>query len=161
MSKQSLTTDFSANGKASLLLDYAAAEVRNGARVVHHSGHFLALVPYWATWPFETLVLPTHRHIPHIAALTDDERSELAETVRAVACRCATGPPQERSTKTHNSFDNLFECSFPYSMGLYQAPTLNAPEADVAQLHLSFKPPLLRSASVRKFLVGCVRLASP
>ncbi|GAA5888662.1 hypothetical protein JCM16303_000885 [Sporobolomyces ruberrimus] len=150
------------NGLASLLLTYASTELStykkdpNGAdsRVVHVGEHFLALVPYWASWPFEIMVLPYRRHIPSIAYLEQGEKEDLARMLGVVGRR----------------FDNLFECSFAYSMGLYQAPVhspsstskeeeLSNPasqetEASYCQMHLGFYPPLLRSSTVKKYLVG-------
>ncbi|ORY54478.1 galactose-1-phosphate uridylyltransferase [Leucosporidium creatinivorum] len=149
-----------ANGKPSLLLNYAASELAKhqtgdeDSRVILVGKHFIALVPFWASWPFETMVLPFQRHIPSLAALTEEEATDLASTLGAVSRR----------------MDNLFECSFGYSMGVYQAPVHrpSAAELDVnataaeeaddwaayAQLHVGFYPPLLRSSTVKKFLVG-------
>ncbi|GAA5986995.1 hypothetical protein JCM11641_004413 [Rhodosporidiobolus odoratus] len=148
------------NSLPSLLLTYVAAELAShrsspdDSRVIYLSEHFVALVPYWASWPFEVLVVPFRRHIPSIAYLSAEEKADFAKTLVRVGTR----------------YDNLFECSFPYSLGLYQAPTfssslsqegegeLNDPDsqedAAYAQLHVGFYPPLLRSATVRKFLVG-------
>ncbi len=134
-----------------LLLDYAALEVSVGERVVVANEHWVALVPYWATWPFETLLLP-RRHVLRLPDLTDAERDALAAILKQLLTR----------------YDNLFEVSFPYSMGWHGAPT--GPEDTVAnfpeswqlshwQLHAHFYPPLLRSATVRKFLVGYELLA--
>ncbi|GAA5895034.1 hypothetical protein JCM5296_000942 [Sporobolomyces johnsonii] len=144
------------NSLPSLLLTYAATEIAtyrvdpNGkdSRVVHLGEHFVALVPYWASWPFEVVVIPFRRHIPSLAYLNDEEKSDLARMLGAVGRR----------------YDNLFESSFAYSMGVYQAPVhraavdLSDPDSDeaaaYAQLHVGFYPPLLRSSTVRKFLVG-------
>ncbi|GAA5822547.1 hypothetical protein JCM5353_005476 [Sporobolomyces roseus] len=146
------------NSLPSLLLTYAATELRTyqsspnspDSRVVHLGEHFLAVVPYWASWPFEIMVLPYRRHIPSIAYLKQEEKEDLAKMLGAVGRR----------------FDNLFECSFAYSMGVYQAPVhsflteseLPDPNSDndaaFAQLHIGFYPPLLRSSTVKKYLVG-------
>ncbi|GAA6017899.1 hypothetical protein JCM10207_003492 [Rhodosporidiobolus poonsookiae] len=143
------------NALPSLLLTYAATELAlhrsdpESSRVVYLGEHFLAVVPYWASWPFEVLVVPFRRHIPSLAYLKDDEKLDFASTLVHVARR----------------YDNLFETSFPYSLGVYQAPVFSAADdlsvtgtdasdAAFAQLHVGFYPPLLRSASVRKFLVG-------
>ncbi|BGP20343.1 hypothetical protein JCM10213_001604 [Rhodosporidiobolus nylandii] len=146
------------NSLPSLLLTYAASELASyrsdpaSSRVIYLSEHFVAMVPYWASWPFEVLVVPFRRHIPSIAYLTDEEKADFAKTLVRVGTR----------------YDNLFECSFPYSLGLYQAPVFSssleasgelrnpqsAEDAAYAQLHVGFYPPLLRSATVRKFLVG-------
>ncbi|WVQ99780.1 galactose-1-phosphate uridylyltransferase [Kwoniella sp. CBS 9459] len=123
-----------------LLLDYAAAELKAQERVVsvHESG-WLAVVPFWASWPFEVLIIPSKRHIPSLLQMTSEERLGLASIMKDVLGR----------------YDNLFSCPFPYSMGLHQSPLPPAdPSSDPAQLHLHFYPPLLRSATIRKFMVG-------
>jgi UDPglucose--hexose-1-phosphate uridylyltransferase len=99
----------------------------------------VSLVPYWAVWPFETMILSIHRHIPSLTHLTSEERLDLASILRKTTCR----------------MDNLFRCSFAYSMGIYQCPVEGDKENEpISQLFISFYPPLLRSASVKKFLVG-------
>jgi len=129
-----------------LLLDYAAAELSERSRIVVEGEHWFAVVPFWALWPFETLLLPKYDHIPRLASLPDGHRLDLAETLRQLLVR----------------YDNLFQCSFPYSMGWHGAPFLPAlgenPETSW-QLHAHFYPPLLRSSSVKKFLVGYEMLA--
>lgn len=137
--------------RSPLLLDYARLEASLGERVVVANGHWLAVVPFWAIWPFETLLLP-RRHVLRLPDLTDVERDALAAIIKQLLIR----------------YDNLFEVSFPYSMGWHGAPT--GAENAVAnfseswqlshwQLHAHFYPPLLRSATVRKFLVGYELLA--
>ena len=103
--------------------------------------HWLAVVPYWAAWPFETLLLPK-AHVLRITDLTDAQRSDLALALKKLTSR----------------YDNLFQCSFPYSMGWHGAP-FNGEENQHWQLHAHFYPPLLRSATVRKFMVGYEMLA--
>ncbi|KZT54586.1 galactose-1-phosphate uridyl transferase [Calocera cornea HHB12733] len=145
-------------GKPCLLCEYGHFERGSGERVVLEEGPWVALVPWWAVWPYEVMrasiphsrspsqaqvkntVLPTNRHITSLLDLTPDERSSLSRAL-------------SRLTK---KYDNLFLCSFAYSMGIHQRPTPAAldDEAEAAHLHLHFDPPLLRSASVRKFLVG-------
>lgn len=119
-----------------LLVDYLKNELQIGTRIVVEEEHWVALVPYWATWPFETLLLP-RRHVARINDLDGPERDNLALTLKRLLTR----------------YDNLFETSFPYSMGWHGAPS---GEGDVShwQLHAHFYPPLLRSASVKKFMVG-------
>ncbi len=123
-----------------LLHDYAEAEAADGARVVETNNDWLAVVPYWALWPFELMILP-RRPVPHLAALGDTEKQSLAGLLKRALTR----------------YDNLFETSFPYSMGWHQAPGA-APGMDDSrdhwQLHAHFYPPLLRSATVKKFMVG-------
>ena len=104
---------------------------------------FVALVPFWAVWPFETLVV-SRRPVPSLGELTDDERDGLADVVKRLTTR----------------YDNLFEVSFPYSAGLHQAPTDGVAHPEW-HLHMHFYPPLLRSATVRKFLVGYEMLGEP
>jgi len=128
-----------------LLLDYADAELADGARTVDSNDHWLAVVPYWAAWPFEVLLLP-RRHVRHLGELKAAEHQSLAEILKRFLIR----------------YDNLFETSFPYSMGWHQAPGELAATGgtnDHWQLHAHFYPPLLRSATVRKFMVGYEMLA--
>ncbi len=127
-----------------LLLDYAAQEIADDARTVVMNEHWLAVVPYWAVWPFETLLLP-RRHVSRLTELTGDERDQLANILKQLTTR----------------YDNLFEVSFPYSMGWHGAPTGDLISEDHRhwQLHAHFYPPLLRSATVRKFMVGYEMLA--
>ena len=124
-----------------LLLDYAEQEATRGERVVAENENWLAVVPYWALWPFETLVLPK-RHLASLNALSAAQRSGLATILKRLLV----------------AYDNLFECSFPYSMGWHGTPH-RADSDQYWQLHAHFYPPLLRSASVRKFMVGYEMLA--
>ncbi len=126
-----------------LLADYLAEEQRRGERIVAAGSHFTALVPYWAVWPFETMIV-AHRAIARLTDLTPAETTSLSEVIRAVTIR----------------YDNLFEISFPYSMGFHQAPADDRPHPEWV-LHAHFYPPLLRSATVRKFMVGFEMLAMP
>ena len=127
-----------------LLLDYVQEETRRGERTVVENDGWLAVVPYWATWPFETLLLPK-RHILRLPDLHADECDSLASILRRLLIR----------------YDNLFETSFPYSMGWHGAPFEIAQAEHAAQgscqhwqLHAHLYPPLLRSATVRKHMVG-------
>ena len=124
-----------------LLADYLEMEIAGGERLVLQNGDWLALVPFWATWPFETLLLP-RRPVRRLVDLGDGERTSLAHALKRLLTR----------------YDNLFETSFPYSMGWHGAPT---DEGDYPhwQLHAHFFPPLLRSATVKKFMVGYEMLA--
>ena len=126
---------------APLLVDYAQAEAAKGERVVVENESWLAVAPYWAIWPFEVLLMP-RRHVLRLPDLQEAERDRLADILKRLLTR----------------YDNLFEMSFPYSMGWHGAPT---DEGDYPhwQLHAHFYPPLLRSASVRKFMVGYEMLA--
>ncbi|ACB35506.1 galactose-1-phosphate uridylyltransferase [Leptothrix cholodnii SP-6] len=131
---------FAQHGRA-LLLDYAEREAAAGARVVVETPHWLAVVPYWATWPFETLLLPRFA-VQQLPQLNAEQRADLAVALKKLTSR----------------YDNLFQCSFPYSMGWHGAP-FDGSSAEPWQLHAHFYPPLLRSATVRKFMVGFEMLA--
>lgn len=124
-----------------LLVDYANLEAARNERVVVENDHWLAVVPYWAIWPFEILLMP-RRHVLRLPDLSNDERNALAEVLKRLLTK----------------YDNLFEVSFPYSMGWHGAPTDNG-DYTYWQLHAHFYPPLLRSATVKKFLVGYEMLA--
>jgi UDPglucose--hexose-1-phosphate uridylyltransferase len=133
---------FEKNGKP-LLLAYIQEEERRAERQVIRGEHFSAVVPFWAVWPFEILVC-AHRAAANLIDLTAEELASLADVIRQVATR----------------YDNLFEISFPYSMGFHPAPTDGLPHPEWV-LHAHFYPPLLRSATVRKFMVGYELLAMP
>jgi UDPglucose--hexose-1-phosphate uridylyltransferase len=125
-----------------LLIDYAAYESQNRERVVVENDLWVAAVPYWAVWPFETLLVP-RRHVSHLPALQDNERDSLARIFKQLLIK----------------YDNLFETSFPYSMGWHGTP-FQQPQPGVHwQLHAHFYPPLLRSATVKKFMVGYEMMA--
>ena len=116
----------------------SAATTPDGSRVVCENASFLCVVPFWATWPFETLVL-SKAHLARLSDMSPEQTKDLANILRRITCR----------------YDNLFNCSFPYSMGVHQAPTNGNKEQEaLSHLHLHFYPPLLRSATVKKFLVG-------
>jgi UDPglucose--hexose-1-phosphate uridylyltransferase len=136
-------TDYWQQNRSCLLCDYLGLEERLHERLICSNDHFVALVPFWAVWPFETLLL-SRRHVPSLLELTDGERDSLAAIV------------QELTTR----YDNLFQISFPYSMGLHQQPTQGRDFAGW-HLHAHTYPPLLRSATVRKFMVGYELLAEP
>lgn len=128
-----------------MLLDYVAEEQKRGERVVVANDHFTALVPFWAVWPFEIMIV-AHRPVASLPDLTDAETTALADILKRITAR----------------YDNLFEVSFPYSMGFHQAPIDGQPHPREAWvLHAHFYPPLLRSATVKKFMVGYEMLAMP
>ena len=133
--------DYWTRHRRPLLVDYAAQETAQRERIVVENGHWLAVVPYWAVWPFEILLLP-RRHVSRLPDLLPAERSALAAILKELLTR----------------YDNLFETSFPYSMGWHGAPTDDGAYPHW-QLHAHFYPPLLRSAKVRKFMVGYEMLA--
>ncbi len=124
-----------------LLLDYAELEREQGERIVVEEEHWLALVPYWALWPFETMVVPK-RSVERLDQLQAVERRSLSVLLKRLLVR----------------YDNLFATSFPYSMGWHGAP-FGGEDTEHWQLHAHFYPPLLRSASVKKFMVGYEMLA--
>ena len=126
-----------------LLCEYLGAEQAATQRIVFENEHFTALVPWWAVWPFEVLVV-SRRHLGALPELTGDERDALADALHRLAVR----------------FDNLFETSFPYTMGFHQAPTDRGTHPEW-HFHAHFYPPLLRSATVRKFMVGFEMLGMP
>jgi len=126
-----------------LLADYLAVELREQQRIVFENAHFVVLVPFWAVWPFETLLLP-RRAVASIEQLDSAEKDAFAEALQQLTIR----------------YDNLFQMSFPYSSGLHQQPTDGQPHPEW-HLHMHFYPPLLRSATVRKFMVGYEMLGDP
>jgi UDPglucose--hexose-1-phosphate uridylyltransferase len=126
---------FAAHGRA-MLIDVAQREMELGARIVVHNDDWLAIVPFWASWPFETLLLPRFA-VARMPQLSDAQRTALAQIVQSLT----------------RIYDNLFNTSFPYSMGWHGAP-FDDRSTDGWQLHAHFYPPLLRSAAIRKFMVG-------
>jgi UDPglucose--hexose-1-phosphate uridylyltransferase len=126
-----------------LLCDYLQAERADGERIVIENDHFTVLVPWWAVWPFEVLIT-SKRHLSAMPELADQERDALADALSRTATR----------------YDNLFETSFPYTMGFHQAPTDKQTHPEW-HFHAHFYPPLLRSATVRKFMVGFEMLGMP
>jgi UDPglucose--hexose-1-phosphate uridylyltransferase len=126
-----------------LICNYLKVEAGAGERRVCENESFAVVVPFWAVWPFETMVI-SKRHVTGIDELTDGERNDLAEILKRVTTR----------------YDNLFETSFPYTMGFHQRPTDDVSHPEW-HLHAHFYPPLLRSATVRKFMVGYELLAMP
>lgn len=128
-----------------LLGDYVKVEMEKKERTVFENDAFIVVCPWWAVWPFEVMILPK-RHVRALVDLSAEERVLFAESIQEVARR----------------YDNLFETHFPYSSGIHQAP-LDATEEEVenSYLHMHFYPPLLRSATVRKFLVGYELMAEP
>lgn len=135
--------DYHAAHQQALLLDYAERERDDGARTIVHNEDWIVVTPFWAAWPFETLLLPLF-NASHLHATTSRQRQRLAAVLSELLIR----------------YDNLFQCSFPYSMGWHSAP-YNNQAAPYWQVHAHFYPPLLRSASIRKFMVGYEMLAEP
>jgi UDPglucose--hexose-1-phosphate uridylyltransferase len=133
--------DYRQRGNATLLSDYVQRELATKTRVVVSNEYWAAVVPFWAVWPYEILLSPT-RHVQRLPELSDTERTSLAEILQTLLIR----------------YDNLFEASFPYSMGWHAAPNADGDHSHW-QLHAHFYPPLLRSATVKKFMVGYEMLA--
>jgi UDPglucose--hexose-1-phosphate uridylyltransferase len=136
-------TDYRSETGSCLLCDYSSAELRSREREVLESNLFLAVVPFWAIWPFEVLVLPKH-HTTRIDQLGFDERDDLAAILKKLTA----------------TYDQLFKAPFSYTMGIHQRPTDGEAHEDY-HWHIHFYPPLLRSATVRKFMVGYELLAMP
>jgi UDPglucose--hexose-1-phosphate uridylyltransferase len=132
-----------AEHRRSLLEDYLQLELKLEERVVCSNERFVVVVPFWAIWPYECLLI-SRRVVPSLLELTQQERYGLAEILRLLAIR----------------YDNLFKTSFPYTMGFHQQPTDGA-AYPAFHLHAHFYPPLLRSATIRKFMVGYELLAMP
>jgi len=141
--EQASLTEYRQLNQGCLLCDYVELERVAGERIVCENEHFVALVPFWAIWPFE-LLLCSKSHIADLTGLHDASRTALADILKGITTR----------------YDNLFETSFPYTMGFHQQPTdgVRHPEW---HLHAHYFPPLLRSATVRKFMVGYELLDTP
>jgi len=135
--------EYHTNYDSCLLCDYLALEIKSGERLIWANDSFYALLPFWAIWPFETMLV-SKRHTTGMDDFNEAERTGLADILKRVTM----------------SYDKLFQVSFPYSMGFHQRPT-----DDVAHpewhFHGHFYPPLLRSATIRKFMVGYELLAMP
>ena len=125
-----------------LLHDYLVAETNKKERIVAENNSFIVLVPFWAIWPFETMIL-SKRHVTNISELTEEEKFDFADIYKKLTIK----------------YDNLFQISFPYSAGIHQAPTDNK-EHPEWYMHMHFYPPLLRSATVKKFMVGYEMMAN-
>jgi UDPglucose--hexose-1-phosphate uridylyltransferase len=134
---------FKANG-VSLLEDYVKQELAgNRERVLAENDDFVALIAYWAVWPYEAMIVPK-KHYQNISQLSESEMLSYALILKELTIM----------------YDNLFEVSFPYSSGIHQSPT-DDKDNEAWHFHMSFYPPLLRSATVKKFMVGYEMFASP
>lgn len=141
MKKQEAQQAYQHEHKRNLLQDYVAKEIEKKVRVVVINDDWLVVVPYWAAWPFETLLLPRFT-VSRITELNEQQKLSLADILQKITI----------------IYDNLFHCSFPYSMGWHGAP-FDGEAHDEWTLHASFFPPLLRSETVRKFMVGYEMMA--
>ncbi|MEO9801681.1 MAG: UDP-glucose--hexose-1-phosphate uridylyltransferase [Reichenbachiella sp.] len=126
-----------------LLLDYLSQEIELRERIIFENEHMVVLVPYWAVWPYEAMIIPK-RKMSRIVEMTPNECTALAEAYRYLTIK----------------YDNLFKTSFPYSAGIHQAPYDNEVHEEW-QWHMVFYPPLLRSSTVKKFMVGYEMLGNP
>ena len=129
--------------KMSLLQAYLEQELELKERIVLENEHFVALVPYWAIWPYEVMIIP-RKHYQHIGQLNSEEDQSFAEIIKNLCIK----------------YDNIFETSFPYSSGIHQQPTDGEMHPEW-HFHMSFYPPLLRSKTIKKFMVGYELFASP
>ena len=136
-------TSFEEHRGECLICDYLKIEGQDGRRRVCENVHFTALVPFWAVWPFETMIVPK-RHFAGMEQMSPEEREALAQIMKALTTR----------------YDNLFQVSFPYTMGFHQRPT-DGQEHGKFHFHAHYYPPLLRSATVKKFMVGYEMLGTP
>ncbi|RZC42887.1 GalP UDP tr C and/or HIT domain containing protein, partial [Asbolus verrucosus] len=127
-----------------LLQDYVKKELEKKERIVYENDEWVIVVPYWAVWPYETLVLPK-RQIQRFVDLDNAQKETLAKALKAIVAK----------------YDNIFKCNFPYSMGWHGAPTGNKFDEEMPYwtFHGCYYPPLLRSATVKKFMVGYEMLA--
>lgn len=129
--------------KKSLLGAYLEQELKLDERIILKNDHFVVLIPFWAVWPYETMIVPI-KHYQHIGQLNEEEEVAFADIIKRLTTR----------------YDNLFETSFPYSSGIHQSPTDGKPHLEW-HFHMSFYPPLLRSAEVKKFMVGYEMFSDP
>ena len=133
--------EYYVKNKKPLLFDYLKEELEKSERVVFENDSFAVLVPFWATWPYETIILPKDQ-ISSLEEFTDMQISDLAETMKILGIK----------------YDNLFQTDFPYSMGIHQKPT-NCENAPWVTFHMHYFPPLLRSAEIKKIMVGYEMMA--
>lgn len=133
---------YTQHGK-SLLEDYLALELKLDERIVFQNNTFVVLVPFWAVWPYETMIV-SRRKLADITGLTEEEKKDFAEALSTITAK----------------YDNLFNVSFPYSAGMHQAPVAKK-KNEAWHFHMHFYPPLLRSATIKKFMVGYEMLAEP
>ena len=141
--KDNQQRNYFAKKNSSLLDDYLQQELAVKERIIFENDDFVVLTPFWAIWPFEAMIAPK-KQFKDITMLSNSESLAFAEAISVL-------------TKT---YDKLFECSFPYSSGIHQAPT-NGEENNHWHFHMSFYPPLLRSATVKKFMVGYEMFGTP
>ncbi len=142
--KDNKQLEYFQNSNSTILEDYVKQEIELQERIIFENETFVVLVPFWAIWPFETMILPKKAQ-KNISCLTEKEGKQFAEAISVLT----------------KAYDKLFDCSFPYSSGIHQAPTNNKENNSHWHWHMSFYPPLLRSSTVKKFMVGYEMFGSP
>ncbi|MFC2136770.1 UDP-glucose--hexose-1-phosphate uridylyltransferase [Bacteroidota bacterium] len=135
--------DYYNKHKKSLLEEYLSNEIEKKERILIENDYFVALIPFWAIWPFESMII-SKRKVQNIKELNEKEKTNFADMYKQLTIM----------------YDNLFETSFPYSAGIHQSPT-DGKDYPEWHLHMHFYPPLLRSATIKKFMVGYEMLANP
>ena len=143
LKKQNNFKKFYENNNQSMLLAYIKKELELKERIIYENESFVALVPFWAVWPYESIII-TKNHRKSILELNEKEVTDYANILKILTTK----------------YDNLFQTSFPYSTGIHQAPTNNEQNKEW-HMHMSFYPPLLRSASIKKFMVGYEMFGEP
>ncbi len=143
LKKDVTQSDYFSKNKRSLLGDYLQQELELKERIIFENDSFVVLVPFWAIWPFETMIIPK-KHQKNILEMSEAETLDFAESINVIT----------------KSYDKIFNTSFPYSSGIHQSPTDGKPNKHW-HWHMSFYPPLLRSASVKKFMVGYEMFGTP
>ena len=143
LKKQNNFKKFYKNNNQSMLLAYIKKELELKERIIFENESFVALVPFWAVWPYESMII-TKNHRKSILELNEKEVTDYANILKILTTK----------------YDNLFQISFPYSTGIHQAPTNNEQNKEW-HMHMSFYPPLLRSASIKKFMVGYEMFGEP
>ena len=143
MKKNTQQLDYYNKNKSSLLGDYLTQELDKNERIIFENDGFVVLVPFWAVWPFEAMIVPKKQQV-NILEMTEDETLQYGEAIAVLT----------------KAYDQIFNTSFPYSSGIHQAPT-DGNANKHWHWHMSFYPPLLRSASVKKFMVGYEMFGTP
>ncbi|WGK65253.1 UDP-glucose--hexose-1-phosphate uridylyltransferase [Croceiramulus getboli] len=143
LNKQKHQLDYWEKHKKSLLGSYLVQECEADQRILYQNDYFVVLIPFWAVWPYEAMIVPL-KHYQHIGQLNEEEEYAFAKAIKVLTTK----------------YDNLFETSFPYSSGIHQQPT-DGRDHPEWHFHMSFYPPLLRSAEVKKFMVGYEMFADP
>lgn len=143
LSELKSSKDYFDKKKKCLLCSYLKMELEKKERIISKNDNFVVLVPYWAVWPFETMILPLF-HCSQLIEMTKEQKEDFASIIKEITTR----------------YDNIFNVSFPYSMGIHQSPVKDV-KSESFHLHVHFYPPLLRSSSIKKFFVGYEMLGEP